>query len=123
MKLKELESLMQVSNSFDEFEGRVVADLGCGTGMLAIGAAVLGASHVVAVDVDQDALDLAKENVAGIYDDDDDEPSPIDFIKADVRALGEQQPRIVADTVIMNPPFGTRQKGTNRSLRVHYLLP
>lgn len=54
-------------------------------------------------------------------------PSPIrpqiDFIKADVRALGEQQPRIVADTVIMNPPFGTRQKGTNRSLRVHYLLP
>lgn len=46
-------------------------------GMLAIGAAVLGASHVVAVDVDQDALDLAKENVAGIYDDDDDEPSPV----------------------------------------------
>ena len=45
--------------------------------MLAIGAAVLGASHVVAVDVDQDALDLAKENVAGIYDDDDDEPSPV----------------------------------------------
>ena len=54
-------------------------------------------------------------------------PSPIrpqiDFIKADVRALGEQQPRIVADTVIMNPPFGTRQKGTNECLRVHYLLP
>lgn len=54
-------------------------------------------------------------------------PSPIrsqiDFIKADVRALGEQQPRIVADTVVMNPPFGTRQKGTNECLRVHYLLP
>jgi len=40
-----------------------VADLGCGSGILAIAAARLGAGRVVALDIDPQAVKLARENV------------------------------------------------------------
>ncbi|GIL55814.1 hypothetical protein Vafri_11173 [Volvox africanus] len=76
--------------------------------MLSIGAALLGSCHVAAVDIDPDALEVAAENVAQFED-----PLPIDFILADVRHLSNQLPRLRADVVIMNPPFGTKQKGAD----------
>lgn len=82
-----------------------MVDLGCGTGMLSIGAAMLGATCVIGVDVDQDALEIAQRNVS-----DFDPPLPIEFINCDVASLS-LQPQLQADTVIMNPPFGTRKKG------------
>ncbi len=44
--------------------GARVLDLGCGGGLVAIAAAVAGASHVVANDVDPVALAVAQENAA-----------------------------------------------------------
>lgn len=44
-------------------EGDKVGDLGCGSGILAIAAAHLGAGEVVGIDVDQQAVMLAQENV------------------------------------------------------------
>jgi ribosomal protein L11 methyltransferase len=44
--------------------GDSVADLGCGSGILAIAAAKLGAARVFAVEVDPDAIGNAEENVA-----------------------------------------------------------
>ena len=38
--------------------------MGTGSGILAIGAALLGAGHVLAVDIDPDAVKVAGENVA-----------------------------------------------------------
>lgn len=100
--------VLQVAHSYDEFEGQVVADLGCGTAMLSIGAAILGACHVIGIDLDSDALEIAKENIDQFED-----PSlPIDLIQSSVQALA-LQPRIYADTVVMNPPFGTRTKGAD----------
>ncbi|KAI3430752.1 hypothetical protein D9Q98_009164 [Chlorella vulgaris] len=135
MRLKELESLMQdiapfeepkveleqyptgphiaarmlytVGNSFDEFDGQTVIDLGCGTAMLSIGAAMLGAQHVLGVDLDDDALRIAQQNV-----DEYEEALPIDFLRCDVRQVALQG-RLKADTVVMNPPFGTRRKGAD----------
>lgn len=40
-----------------------VIDVGTGSGILAIGAALLGAGHVLAVDIDPDAVKVAQENV------------------------------------------------------------
>lgn len=40
-----------------------MVDVGCGTGILAIVAKKLGASYVMAVDVDEQAVEVAKENV------------------------------------------------------------
>ena len=44
-------------------DGISVADLGCGSGILAIAAARLGAGLVVALDIDAQAVKLAQENV------------------------------------------------------------
>lgn len=44
--------------------GDLVADLGAGSGVLAIGAAKLGAGRVLAIEVDPDAIGNAEENVA-----------------------------------------------------------
>jgi len=76
--------------------------------MLSIGAAILGACHVIGVDVDCDALVIAKENI----DEFEDPPLPIDLLQSSVQALF-LQPGLYADTVIMNPPFGTRIKGAD----------
>ena len=44
--------------------GRQVVDCGCGSGILAIAAALLGAQHVLAMDIDPQALLAARENAA-----------------------------------------------------------
>ncbi|QTD41654.1 50S ribosomal protein L11 methyltransferase [Sporosarcina sp. Te-1] len=44
-------------------EGCKVVDVGTGSGVLAIGAAMLGASHVHALDLDEVAVQAAKENI------------------------------------------------------------
>lgn len=82
-----------------------VYDLGCGTGILAIGAALLGASRVVGVERDPEALAVARENgeTLGVR---------VEWLEADVAALDPARHR--ADTVLMNPPFGAQAKGADR---------
>ena len=46
------------------YKGGTLLDVGTGSGILAIAAARLGADDVVAVDIDPDAVRVAKENVA-----------------------------------------------------------
>ena len=48
---------------FDDIEEKSVIDLGVGTGVLAIGAKLMGAGHVLGIDVDRDALEECKENL------------------------------------------------------------
>jgi len=85
---------------YDDIKGRLVADLGCGTGRLGIGAIMLGAEAVVGVDIDSTAISTARENAAkaGVSD-------RLHLLIGDVAPL-----RAVFDTVIMNPPFGTRRR-------------
>jgi putative methylase len=83
--------------------GAQVCDLGCGTGMLSIGAALLGAK-VTAVDVDPVALALAREN-AELFGCD------ITFVEA---CIGAANLDITADTVVMNPPFGAQKEHADR---------
>lgn len=45
-------------------EGDRVLDVGCGSGILSIGAALLGSSCVYAIDIDPVAVEVTKENVA-----------------------------------------------------------
>lgn len=79
-----------------------VQDLGCGTGILAIGAKLLGARRVVAYDTDQKALEIAKRNAEkfGVE---------IEFVLSDITEIKEH-----VKTTVMNPPFGARVKGRDR---------
>jgi predicted RNA methylase len=43
--------------------GKTVLDLGCGTGMLSIGSALVGSSHILLVDCDENAMNVARENM------------------------------------------------------------
>jgi putative methylase len=74
-----------------------VCDLGCGTGVLAIGAALLGA-RVVGVERDIKALETAREN-AKLLD------VKVDLVLGDVGHMNLKG----VGTVIMNPPFGAQK--------------
>jgi predicted RNA methylase len=137
MRLRELESLLQgvepfrepkveleqyptgahlaarllhaVAHTYGELAGAAVLDLGAGTGMLALGAAALGAGHVFAAELDADALEVAAENLAAM-EEELGRALPVDFVRADVRQL---KLRERVDVVLMNPPFGARRRGAD----------
>lgn len=50
--------LYTIQTKYDDIENKLVADLGCGSGMLAIGSFLLGASYTVGFDIDPDALEV-----------------------------------------------------------------
>ncbi len=85
-----------------DIQGRVVTDLGCGNGVLAIGAARLGADKVIALDVDPEAVEVARRNVSSLGLD-------VELHTMDVR---EYQQRV--DTIFMNPPFGGQRRHADR---------
>lgn len=59
-----LEALeMQLDDTFDPLGSVTVADLGCGSGILTIGALLLGAEFVYAVDLDPLAVQATQENL------------------------------------------------------------
>lgn len=90
-----------------DIEAKKVCDLGSGTGVLAIGAALLGADQVQGVDIDRKAIETAMENAALLEVD-------VDFIVADVQDAALPARLGCSDTVIMNPPFGAQKAHADR---------
>jgi len=77
-----------------------VADLGSGTGILGIGALLLGADKVFFVELDFAAIDVLRENLEKhIFD-----KKRYVIVHTDVKAFSEK-----VDLVIQNPPFGTKR--------------
>ncbi|XP_025197385.1 methyltransferase-like protein 5 [Melanaphis sacchari] len=93
---------------YGDITDKCVADLGCGSGVLTIGAALLGAHYCTGFDIDPSALSLSVENAA-----DRDVSGQCDFVLCDVKKIDENIQLKAFDTVIMNPPFGTREKGAD----------
>lgn len=89
-------------NAYQDIAGKNVADLGCGTGIFSVGAKLLGAKNVVGIDIDEKAVDAAKEcsEKRGLK---------IDYRIMDVKDFDEK-----CDTVIQNPPFGAQTRHADR---------
>ena len=58
-----------VASSPAEFGGKVVIDAGAGAGLITIAALVAGADHVIATDLDLNALAATRDNVRSILGD------------------------------------------------------
>lgn len=50
--------LYTVQSKYGDLKDKLVADLGCGCGMLSIGSFLMGAKHTIGFDIDPDALEV-----------------------------------------------------------------
>jgi putative methylase len=85
-----------------DIQDKQVVDLGCGTGIFAIGAKVMGARKVLGVDLDGGSIKLAKQFA-------DENELEIGFEVIDVKDC-----KWSCDTVIQNPPFGAQNRNADR---------
>ena len=100
---------MLAVDQLDGLEGRAVADLGAGNGILGIAALMLGASRVLFVEADLAAVAVLEENLAGLDD----------SLAARARVLAARVGRddVALDEtelIIMNPPWGVQQAKADR---------
>ena len=90
-------------------------DLGCGTGIFAMGSAILGSEHVWGIDIDENAIEMARETTKEKQLDD-----KIKFIQLNIKnnfniyELFDHE----IDTVIQNPPFGSQERAEKGADRV-----
>jgi putative methylase len=94
--------LLWNAHMIDGVQGKNVLDLGCGTGILGIGALMLGAKHVTMLDIDKEALEQAQQNI------------PEEFPKESYTLKEAAVMPVGADITVMNPPFGTRVRHADR---------
>jgi len=91
-----------------DIDNKIVGDLGCGTGILGIGALLLGAKKVLFIDIDQDAIIQAQNNFSKAKSEDNTLGDAI-FLCQDVKDFNNK-----VDTIIQNPPFGIQKKGNDK---------
>jgi putative methylase len=89
----------------DDIIEKTVADLGCGTGRLAIGAVFLGAKETLGVDIDKEAVKVAKKSAEKLGVN-----KETCWVIGDIDVL-----RGRFDTVLQNPPFGVQKRSADRS--------
>jgi putative methylase len=100
--------ILNLAHLHGDIEDKIVFDHGCGTGRLAIGAAILGAKEVVGVDIDKSSISMAKENLKrhDIYTE---KKLPVHFVICDLNNWHAE-----CDTVVQNPPFGIKALHADR---------
>ena len=99
------EMIHYISNNYS-LNNYIIADLGCGTGILGISAALCGCENVFLFDIDDEALEIAKNNVENL-----ELENKIQIIQVDVNQLRHwNKLNKYFDLVITNPPFGIRSE-------------
>jgi|SRR3989344_6899524 len=85
-----------------DIRGRVIADMGCGTGILGIGSLLLGAKEAFLVDSDKEALETAKNNILQVKSEGY-KLGKVKIICKDIKSVD-----LNAEVIVQNPPFGTK---------------
>jgi len=91
--------------TYNDVLNKGIADLGCGTGRLGIGCAILGAERVLGVDIDRTATGIAAKTAKELH-----LKEETQWLTADIASI-----RGSFDTVLQNPPFGVQRKKADRS--------
>ncbi|MFB6075226.1 MAG: METTL5 family protein [Haloarculaceae archaeon] len=94
--------LVHLADLRGDVEDRTVIDLGCGTGMLALAAALRSPERVVGLDIDASPLAIAHENERRVGS-----SASVSWVRGDATAAPLAPPR-EETTVVMNPPFGAQ---------------
>lgn len=97
--------------SLGDVENKNILDLGCGCGIFSIGSALLGAKSSMGIDIDGEAIDLAKKTADEFSIDN------VNFIASDVFTFNDN---LEADTIFQNPPFGS-QKRAERGIDLDFV--
>jgi putative methylase len=88
----------------DDISDKTVLELGCGTGRLAIGAALLGAKEVYGIDLDLNAVMVAQKNAEALS-----VKEKTHWIIGDIDVIEGS-----FDTILQNPPFGIQKRRADR---------
>ncbi len=99
-----------------DIEDKNVIDLGCGTGIFAIGSSMLGSKCVWGIDIDFDALIMAKETSEKLGLNENTNFVEMDINEIDINNIFSGEMKFM-DTCIQNPPFGSQlkvKKGADR---------
>ncbi len=91
-----------------EFSQKVIADLGAGSGILGLGALLLGAKKVFFVESEESSIEIAKKNYEMLKSEFD--IGEAEFIAKDVSSFNEK-----CDIVLQNPPFGTKSEHADKA--------
>ncbi|MEK6854817.1 MAG: METTL5 family protein [Nanoarchaeota archaeon] len=91
----------------NDIENKIVADLGCGNGILGIGASLLGAKKVIFLDSDNSSLFVAKRNFETL------KLRNAVYLNKNVNEFKDK-----VDTIIENPPFGVQNKHADRAFLI-----
>ena len=110
--------LYHIAFEQQDLVGNCIVDLGCGTGNLTIAAALLGADHILAADIDNQVLQICEKNVQSLDLQDQVQTFHGDITHASFLAKVQEfhEKHFEPGTpivVISNPPFGVHQKGAD----------
>jgi len=86
-----------IAHQFGDIKDKVVFDLGCGTGIFAIGASLTGAKKSIGFDIDKKIIEKAKKYA-------EKKRLSVEFNVKDILDVNEK-----CDTILMNPPFGAQK--------------
>jgi putative methylase len=102
--------VVHLADLHGDVDGRTVVDLGAGTGMLALGAALRGPARVIGLELDRAALETARANERRVA-----ASAPIHWVHADAT----RSPVAPAEpvTLVMNPPFGAQNSNRHADRR------
>jgi putative methylase len=88
-----------------DINDKIIVDLGCGTGIFSIGAALLGAKKITGIDVDKECIYLAKNYAEQ------------NNLEIEFKIKNVSDVEIKCNTVLMNPPFGAQKSNQKADRR------
>lgn len=94
--------IIHLAKLLGDLEDSIVIDLGCGTGRFAIAASLYGNLYAIGIDIDKEALIIARQQAKKLG-------ALVDFILSDIKNLKMQ-----GDVVFQNPPFGIKKRYADR---------